>query len=156
MGSFCLSWVFFLLDWGGNWLDFPWNPLCDHFSECWFNIWVSLFSYTGWHQWSSICFFYYYYRSSGWSNNQIDRRQINRKKSNLISYRQGLHKNMRPTGSQAVEAYTPSRAKKKGWESGTSEGRKTIHRETGRTHVWYTNVCRATKRQRDTEGHVNR
>ena len=33
---------------------------------------------------------------------------------------------MRPTGSQAIEAYIPSRAKK---GTRTSEGRKTIHRK---------------------------
>ena len=42
----------------------------------------------------------------GWSNNQINIRQINRRKPNLIIYLRGPHKNMR--ASWAVEAPMPS------------------------------------------------
>lgn len=42
----------------------------------------------------------------------------------------GLHKNMRPIGSQAIEAYMPFRAKEKRVVgSRTSKGRKTVCRK---------------------------
>lgn len=43
-------------------------------------------------------------RFFGWSNNQSDTREVNRRKANLFTYIQGPHENMRRTGSQAVEA----------------------------------------------------
>lgn len=40
--------------------------------------------------------------------------QINRKTLNLITYILGLPKDLRPTGSQAIETSLPSRAKEVG------------------------------------------
>ena len=61
-------------------------------------------------------------------------REMNRRKSNLIIYIQGLHKNVRPTGGQAAKAYRPSRAKEKGiviWGE-----RCLFYREMKRPNVW--------------------
>lgn len=44
---------------------------------------------------------FYPSRSFGWSNNQMNLRQINRRKINLITYIQGPHKNRRHTGRQS-------------------------------------------------------
>lgn len=42
-------------------------------------------------------------------------RQINKRKSNLTTYVQGLHKNMRPIESLVAEAFMSSRGKEKGF-----------------------------------------
>lgn len=52
--------------------------------------------------------------SSSWYKNYIDTWQINRRESNLIPYRQELHKNRRFLGSQAIKAYVVFWAKEKG------------------------------------------
>lgn len=54
-------------------------------------------------------------------------------KTNLISYVQGLHKNMRLTVSQAVET---KELRRRGLGCGTSKRGKTIHREMERSNVW--------------------
>ena len=55
--------------------------------------------------------------------------EMNRRKTNLITYMQGLHKNMKLKGNQAVEAYKLSWAKKKWVGVWDFKGKKTIHRK---------------------------
>jgi len=63
-------------------------------------------------------------------------RQINRRKPNLIMYMQGLHKNMRPTGEVRQLKFVCHPELRRGYWSGTSKGRRTIHREMKRANVW--------------------
>lgn len=49
----------------------------------------------------------------------------------------GLHKNMKPIGSQAVEAFIcHPELRRRGHGFGTSKGRRTIDRKMKRVNVW--------------------
>lgn len=59
-------------------------------------------------------FFFTLLGSFGGSINYIGKEHTNRRKTNLITYVQQPHKNMSPTGGQAIEAYTHPEL----WQSG--------------------------------------
>lgn len=78
---------------------------------------------------------------SSWTKNQIDLRQINKRKSNLLVYFWGLHTGIEILKTvRQVEVYLSFWTKEEGW---ASEARNAIHREIRRADVWYVDVCPA-------------
>ena len=70
-----------------------------------------------------------------WPNNQIDIRQVNRRKTNLISY-VWESKDMKLSYSQGIETYMPFGAKGRSWGVWDLMGRKINPRDIGRTNIW--------------------
>lgn len=70
-----------------------------------------------------------------WPNNQIDVRQVNRRKTNLISY-VWESKGMKLSYSQQLRLICHSELKEGAGESGASNGRKIHPRDIGRTNIW--------------------
>lgn len=77
-----------------------------------------------------------------WPNNQIDVRQVNRRKTNLISY-VWESRDMKLSYSQQLRLICHSELREGAGESGASKGREIHPRDIGRTNIWYTNSCYA-------------